>query len=511
MNETVATTYDEIPYESNPHYPTHPDCLAVAGRLRGMSTASPRQCRVLELGCATGGNLIPMAYQLPESHFVGIDLSETQIAMGQQLCRKVGLKNIELRTLSILDADESLGKFDYIICHGVYSWVPRPVQDHILWVCRHLLAPQGVAYVSYNTYPGWHQRAVARELMRFYAARFDDPQTKIKQARNILGFMSEATAKCKGALAPLLDEECKDLRGDPGHYLFHEHLEEVNAPLYFYEFMSRAAKEQLQYLGEAWFFTPFHELPPELFDSLKAISTSTVELEQFVDFLKNKKFRRTLLCHAEIEVARTAGPEVMHTCHYSALAEPVAQAPDVASPAPEKFRLETGPIATMNYPVLKAALVILFESWPQTFSFDDLFARAADRAELSTESRPENRELLAALLRDSYLAQLVAVHTRPGGFTTQVSKRPRASALARLLASESQAAPNLRQQAIELEPMERSVLLLADGTRTLAEIAQLAVEENPSLWDRQGNSSETPLQRVERSLSHLAQVAFLEA
>src|SRR5687768_17251136 len=233
MSEAAVTSYDEIPYTNKPLYPTHPDCLAVAGILRGMRPASPAKCRVLELGCASGGNLIPMAYSLPESRFVGIDLSAAQIAAGQEFCRPLGLGNLELRAGSILDLDESLGQFDYIICHGVYSWVPRGVQDRILWICGRLLAEHGIAYVSYNTYPGWHRRGIARELMRYHARRFDDPPTKIQQARSVLSFMAEAASKCNSSLATGLAFESKSLEKDPDYYLFHEHLEEVNSPLYF--------------------------------------------------------------------------------------------------------------------------------------------------------------------------------------------------------------------------------------------------------------------------------------
>src|SRR5690349_11473960 len=101
MHETAVTSYDEIPYDSKPLYSTHPDCLATAGRLRGLTPAPASNCRVLELGCGTGGNLIPMAHSLPGSKFVGIDLSGRQIAAGQGLCRRLDLTNIDLRETSI--------------------------------------------------------------------------------------------------------------------------------------------------------------------------------------------------------------------------------------------------------------------------------------------------------------------------------------------------------------------------------------------------------------------------
>src|SRR6478672_1206206 len=162
----VATTYDDVPYLSKPLFSTHPDLLAAAGRLRGLKTPSPSSCRVLELGCAAGGNLIPMAYALPDSRFVGIDLSTKQIADGQAICRRLELQNLELAAVSIADVDSSFGKFDYILCHGVYSWVPPAIQERILWICRNLLSQNGVAYVSYNTYPGWHLWSIVRDLMK---------------------------------------------------------------------------------------------------------------------------------------------------------------------------------------------------------------------------------------------------------------------------------------------------------------------------------------------------------
>src|SRR5262245_12882821 len=129
---STATSYDELPYGDSPFYQTHPDCLATAAILHGLRPPAVATCRVLELGCARGGNLIPMALTLPASHIVGVDLSQTQIDSGNQVVKALGLSNIELRHLSIMDIDDRFGQFDYIICHGVYSWVPDVVRDKIL-------------------------------------------------------------------------------------------------------------------------------------------------------------------------------------------------------------------------------------------------------------------------------------------------------------------------------------------------------------------------------------------
>src|SRR5262249_14504487 len=156
-------SYDEVPYDSLPFAESHPDTLATVATLLGMTPAPVTRCRVLELGCAGGGNLIPMAWALPESHFLGIDLSQRQIADGHQAVAAMDLANIELRHASIMDVDSSFGAFDYILAHGVYSWVPAEVQEKTLEICRRNLASQGVAYISFNSYPGWRGLRILRE------------------------------------------------------------------------------------------------------------------------------------------------------------------------------------------------------------------------------------------------------------------------------------------------------------------------------------------------------------
>lgn len=156
------TTYDTVPYNSNPFAQSQPEQLAVVAKLFGLNPTLPFKARVLELGCSAGGNLIPLAARYTDAIFFGIDLSERQIAAGQETIDALGLKNIELRHADITSLRPGKQKFDYIICHGVFSWVPVAVQDAIFKVIRENLAEQGVAYISYNTYPGWKMREIVR-------------------------------------------------------------------------------------------------------------------------------------------------------------------------------------------------------------------------------------------------------------------------------------------------------------------------------------------------------------
>ncbi len=211
-DEATGRTYDETPYPSAPYPQTHPSHLAVIGRLFGMQPSDPANCRVLELGCADAGNLIPMAANLPDVEFVGVDISSRHIADGQELIDQLGLTNIRLLRQSILDIGPSLGVFDYIIAHGVFSWVPAAVQEKILEICRQQLAAQGIAFISYNTYPGWCLRGMFRDMMMYHTRRFDDPRQQVEQARALVQFLADEVPTRDNSYGLLVRRELEDIQ-----------------------------------------------------------------------------------------------------------------------------------------------------------------------------------------------------------------------------------------------------------------------------------------------------------
>src|SRR5262245_1718265 len=247
---TTASSYDQIPYTSHAFPQTHPDRLATTARIFRLSPPDVAACRVLELGCASGGNLIPVDFNFPRSEFVGIDLSGHQVEEAKQAIGALGLPNIRIEQASIMDVDESWGRFDYIICHGVFSWVEPEVQDRILNIAARNLSPDGVAYISYKTYPGWHMREMFRSMMRYHAEQYDEPQEQVNQARALLAFLASASTDT-GPYNSWLAGEAERLGRSPDAYVFHEHLERTNLPIYFHEFIGRAERVGLQYLSEA--------------------------------------------------------------------------------------------------------------------------------------------------------------------------------------------------------------------------------------------------------------------
>jgi SAM-dependent methyltransferase len=297
MPGTRETSYDHLPYEDHAHPQTHPGRLATVATLLGLAPPPVMGCRVLELGCAAGGNLIPMGVGLSESTFVGIDLSARQVNQGRQVIEALGLRNVRLETGSILEVDEGWGQFDYIICHGVYSWVPADVRDKILTVCAQQLATNGVAYISYNVYPGWHLRRVVRDLLVYHGQSFREPETRVRRARELLEFLATAFERQHAPYAQILEGELQLLRRCGDSYLFHEHLEEVNEPTYFHEFIERATARGLQYLAEAELGAMLLDgFPPEVENTLRTMSPDIIHLEQYFDFMRNRTFSGKRSC-----------------------------------------------------------------------------------------------------------------------------------------------------------------------------------------------------------------------
>jgi len=472
--------YDEVPYPNYAYSYTHPDTLATLATLLSLKPAPVDHCRVLELGCAGGGNLIPMAQTLPDSEFVGLDYSGQQIATGRAAIGALDLCNITLKQQDIRNiVPHDLGEFDYIIVHGIFSWVPPDVQAAIFETCRRNLAPNGVAYISYNTYPGWHMLGAIREMMLYHTRNVSEPAMKATQARALLDFLVEsipadkASGHLLSAYSDFLQLEMTRLKGNTDNYLLHDELEDVNEPIYFHQFAERAAQHGLQYLTEVDFNTVLPiSFPPPVSTNLFKLAHDVIEMEQYMDFLRNRTFRKTLLVHADVAINRTLRPDRLLNLYIASRAQAASAQPDLTSPGVEEFRSADGATLSVDHAVTKVALTQLRAAWPQAIHFNELLISA--RAQLGLDPSPEKaafdaQALAANLLKAfAYGGNLVELHVQPARFTTEISERPVASPWARLQANEPGQVTNLRHERVELDEMARYVLRHLDGTRDRA-------------------------------------------
>ncbi|WP_274425154.1 class I SAM-dependent methyltransferase [Chelativorans sp. YIM 93263] len=365
----LKSAYDEVPYASHPFPHSAPENLAAVAHLFGLDTPPAATARVLELGCSSGGNLIPFAARAPEAQTLGIDLSGVQIDMGRKRIEALGVSNIKLMEgdLSALDSKE-LGSFDYIICHGVYSWVPPHVQDAILRICKENLTANGVAYVSYNVYPGWKAKEIVRDAMMLRGGSRATSAEQLSYAKGMLDFLEQVAPK-DSVLSKTMELTLPELRHQQDYYLAHEYLEPFNAPCYFQQFVERANGHGLAYLAEAHPSTMFADNYGEQVAAplLKECGHSQVLVEQYLDFIVNRTFRQTLLVNGDrgSEIRYRLDGERLRKFHYAAHL-PCLDGESHLDDSPQTFGA-TGSSITTQRVEMKAALEILSASWPKPF------------------------------------------------------------------------------------------------------------------------------------------------
>jgi methyltransferase-like protein len=408
-----------------------------------------------------------MAVAMPDAQFVGIDLSPRQIDNGRAILEILGIGNVTLRAMSLLDVGDDFGTFDYIVCHGVFSWVPAPARDKILDIFARHLSPDGVAYLSYNTYPGWHFRGMIREMLKYHSDAFADPQARVGQARAFLDFLTRSVPSSEGTYARVLKEEQTMLETTRDTYVFHEHLEDDNHPVYFHELVAHAAGHGLGYLGPARFDTIDDNLPDPVQKALDVLGGDRIRREQYLDFVRNRTFRKSLFCHADRPRTDAPAIEAMDRLRFSALAKPESDRPNVRSDAPEEFRSPTDDRLTTTKPLVKAALTALFAAWPRSLTLDEL--RAEVRS-LLADAPDGDRRMLAEVLLKAHVGNLVALHAYDPPFVAAVSERPVASIVARYQAEAEGKICNLRHRVVKLDDFDSLVIRLLDGTRDRAAI-----------------------------------------
>ncbi len=475
MNLSVQNEYDSVAYPGGLFPQTHPERLATVATLFGLEPVPVEKCRVLELGCGDGQNITAMAFSLPESRFLGIDLAKEPIRRGNELIGRLGLKNIELRQMDVLQFPDDLGAFDYIIAHGVYSWVPAEVREKIMAVCGRHLSERGLAYISYNAYPGSHLRDVVRWMMRFHSQQFEDAAEKVRQSRALVKFAAEASAK-PGTWQDILKQQTERIGRYSVGGLYHDDLNGINQPFYLMEFMEPAARHGLQYLAEADISDMMDDgLEKAAVDTLRRFSKDAfIVREQYMDFFKGRSFRQTVLCRKELKLGRTLLPERVVPLLVTGETRPVKADADLPAGGPVDFQGPHGTIIATDNAVAKAALAHLGSIFPLSIRFEDLLKIARQQAgkDAGTADVERDRKELAEFMVRVHAKDFVELHSHQPHFVTQISDRPVISRLARVEIQTGHHVSTLRHRTLRIDDeMGRHLLKLLDGTRDLAALA----------------------------------------
>ncbi len=375
------SSYNTIPYESLPVSYTYLPHLAALGRLYGLETVSPDNCRVLEIGCAEGNNIIPMAWYYPRSQFVGIDLSGRQIRTGQKMIERLALNNIELHTQDIAQLNtEKQDRFDYILLHGVFSWVTPELQQTILEKTHALLSDQGMIYISYNTYPGWHAQMVLRDALLLHCSdtgNSPDPNKEIRRIPAAIQYFKDFFNTADNELSTYYTRRLAALERHPEKYLYHEFLETNNHPLYLSDFVKLADRNGLQYLTDALQAFDNTVLLGEQRNAFLDKFDHRIKRLQYMDFMINQRFRRSLLCHKHQSIRQSFSPEHMTGIAYRAKLYSKRK-PAFNSDRTCQFYQgkDPGTFIKLSHPVTKAAVHILSHAYPASIHYMDLLQQS---------------------------------------------------------------------------------------------------------------------------------------
>ncbi len=460
QGRTNYRAYQEMPYEGCAHGDTDPARIWTIATLRGLTPPDPRTARVLEIGCARGRNLIPMAARLPEARFVGLDVSDRHIADSTALAQAAGLRNVELRVGDVADFDDP-EPFDYIIAHGVYSWIAPRAQAALRRLCGRALTDDGVAHVSHNVKPGWQRRQAMRDMMLYHVRALDEPSAQVAAARGLLKFLATASSPQDQAYKLWLHAEYETLTHSSDDYVFHEHLAVHNAPSYLHEVVADFQEHGLEFVADGYLPSNFGRLLPEALarDLTRLAGGQRLAFEQYQDFVINRAFRKTLF--ARKTPAMGIDPERWLTAHAMSACEP--------GEGPRTWRIGDHVMADLH-PSADALLARLAARWPGTVPINALFeAHVSDGFDPSPD-----RASPAAFCRDLFmLAMNEIIEVTPIAIEPEAPRaQPRVFPwVAAELAAGLGRQTTLHHRSVAIPQALRCLAELADGTRDHAALA----------------------------------------
>jgi methyltransferase-like protein len=432
----------------------------------------------------------------------------------------LGLENIKLLHCDIMNVDASFGRFDYIIAHGVYSWVPPAVREKMMMIFKQNLAPQGVCYVSYNAHPFSHMRDMVRDMMRYHTRRLTGMKEKVGQARAILKFLSEGS-KANSVHGAIMRDQYNRVLKAPDELLFHDDLDEGAEAFLLHEVVELAGSHGLHYLSDADFsrrnLAGYSE---EVRATLQRFpETEFMARDQYQDFIDGNGFRRTLLCHDNVSLSRQTDLDFVTRFYLLSTTSPVDPDACVTDDSAMEFENEDGSRITVTNSLLKAAHLCLGRAWPRALSFDELLDGArvllgGGQADDDQKALTEAMFILACSGEVSFLL------SRPF-LLTEATEHPQASLLARKQAQTGPLVTNLLHQTVQLEDdRTRDFLQLLDGTRTIDQItAEMTEKFGPTIQVGQKDRARKPAEplllstreSVQRSLAMVGKLGLLIA
>ncbi len=516
-NDDIEIAYDDFAYPSMTVPDTHPDSIAAIARFHGLESASPQKCKVLELGCGNGSNLNWIASVLPDGEFIGIDLSKNHIIRARETVSNLGINNASFHQRDLLELDDkSFGKFDYIVAHGLFSWVPETVAEKILELYGKLLNQNGVGYISYNTLPGCHLRTVLRDSLLFHTRKTTDPFKKVEDARAFARFISESSYD-SSPFPEVLKFEYEKMVYREDSNVYHDDLSPFNNPLYFSDFIGRAEKHGLQFLSEARSLACFpRDFPSDVLEVINKYSDNVIEKEQYVDMIEGTRFRKTLICSNDVVLDHEFRPESVKRFFISTALRPDSAELKTEKGKTQKFVTDTGSTFETDHLLTIRFLSCFRTNKSHQIPFEELIdiARAdLDQNGFTDDTTDEEVGNTISVLIQLYLKDLISFHVCGSPSVNYIPEKPRVSELARMQAKKGERIPTF--QGINLilsDDFTKELFDLLNGEHTRDEIIEELVSR--LMHEKDGDKSNEEFtkyisERLDEALTRMAWVGLL--
>jgi methyltransferase-like protein len=404
------------------------------------------------------------------------------------------------------------------------------VQDKILAICRDHLSPHGVAYVSYNVFPGWHDKLRVREMVLHHVRAVPDARERIRKCREYVKLLADLVAPPGdtelSAYGAVLRGEAELVASQDDDYIFHEYLEDSNWPVYFHEFAARVERHGLTYLADAdRGLKTLETFMPHAAEIAKQTTSGLVEFEQFFDFLSNRTFRSSLLVHAAAPVDRSVPGQRLRRLFVRSALRPTDPAADLTRAMFDSYSTEGSPNTySTSHPVTKAALQVLANAHPRALPFMDLVGQACalayadpamahSRVLLAREAEALGLNLLQGYTYDSTLIDLHAIGP---ALATLPAQRPVALPSARFQSMFSHNVSNPYHHHIQLDTLSWYVLPFLDGTQDRESLTNLVLANQTLAVEKGGEELTDPdqkraatMDKVDTCLHNLAHLGLL--
>jgi SAM-dependent methyltransferase len=489
VREEVDRRWKIYDYPRFAHDYTHPARLFTTATWFGLTPPALETARVLELGCATGDNLIGMAVRLPGARFDGVDLNEKAVATGQAWVEELGLENVTLRADDILAVPVSGEPYDYIIVHGIYSWVPDDVRAHILAVIKGRLAPEGIAYVSYNALPGWRVWGVFREIMQERFGHLPNPIDQAERAFEFIEWMRLGQGTEDDWWGAIVEVERQRMMMGGPVSVAHDQLSPLNVPFWVKEFVRHANAAGLTFLAEAQLRDSWlQDRSAEVTDLIDGV-VDPVEREQLIDYVAGRTFRRTLLVHPHQRPTRPDSADVaIDGMYLSTSLSPPADL-DLKPDVPAIFKDHgSGFQVTLENSLSKAAFAALNDlDQPR---WDEWLAAVPER--LGEALTPMQSVLLRHWAWDWLRSGAIEARSHRVGRSLTPSERPVIEPYVRTSVAQRLPAVNLFHEVVAVDDVDRVLMPLCDGEHDLFDLAR-ALSSRLTLGPLEGLVADKPV------------------